>query len=184
MNYPTIIIIALGLSMDAFAVSMSEGLTLHRQRIQIALKLALFFGVFQALMPVIGWLAGMSLKNYIAAIDHWIAFGLLTLVGAKMIYEAAIERKARQQDTSLTLLTIFILAVATSIDALAIGITFSFIKVAILTPVLIIGLITFVASLIGYFLGERFAHLLGSKVEAAGGFILIIIGLKILFGHI
>ena len=126
MNYPTIIIIALGLSMDAFAVSMSEGLALRRQRMQIALKLALFFGVFQALMHLVGWLAGMSLKRYIIAFDHWIAFGLLTLVGAKMIYEAVIEKKAKQKDSTLSWPTLFVLAVATSIDALAIGITFSF----------------------------------------------------------
>lgn len=184
MSYLTVILVALGLSMDAFAVSVSEGLTLRQYKIRNALKLALFFGMFQAIMPVIGWLAGQTIRSHIQAIDHWIAFGLLSLIGIKMIYESFIEKKGEKNDRSLQLHTLFILAIATSIDALAIGITFSFLKVTILTPVVIIGIITFINSLIGYFLGEKFGRIFGNKIEFAGGIILILIGFKILIEHL
>jgi len=181
--YP-IILIAIGLSMDAFAVSITSGITIQCLKIRHAFRIAFFFGLFQAIMPVLGWLAGMGLKNYVEAFDHWIAFGLLTFIGGKMIYEAVWITEVEKKCDPLNLIVLFGLAIATSIDALAVGITFAFIKVPIITPALLIGLITFSISLGGVFIGNRMGDRLSSKMEVIGGLILIGIGIKILLQHI
>jgi putative Mn2+ efflux pump MntP len=183
LSYITIALIAIGLSMDAFAVSVSEGFALKRYRVRNALKLAVSFGVFQAVMPIAGWLAGAGFRRYVASLDHWVAFALLFAVGAKMIYESRVEREIEAKADSISIRTLFALAIATSIDAFAVGITFSFLDVSIVWPVVIIGFVTFVNSLIGYSLGGRLGAIFGSKVEIAGGLVLIAIGFKILFEH-
>ncbi len=152
MSFLTIILIAVGLAMDAFAVSIANGIPITRQRMPHALRIAFSFGLFQAIMPVVGWLAGLSLKTYITAIDHWIAFILLAFIGIKMIYDAIRKDDCDEEACgTIDITTLFALSIATSIDALAVGITFAFLKVSIIYPVLIIGIVTFILSLIGFF---------------------------------
>lgn len=180
----SIILIAIGLSMDAFAVSITSGCTIRCLKLRHAFRIAILFGVFQALMPVLGWLAGIGLKQYVESFDHWIAFGLLAFIGGKMIYEALWISEVERKCDPLNLYVLLGLAVATSIDALAVGITFAFLKVAIVTPALLIGLITFSISLGGVYLGNSMGDRLGSKMEVIGGLILIGIGIKILLQHL
>ena len=184
MNFITIIIIAIGLAMDAFAVSIASGVTLKRFKARPALRVALFFGGFQALMPVLGWLAGTSFQHYIAAFDHWVAFGLLTFIGGKMIYESFLIEKTENNCDPNNLATVFILAIATSIDALAVGLSFAVLNIQIIQPVIIIGVITFLLSLLGVYLGGKFGSLFENKIELIGGIVLIGIGFKILIEHL
>jgi len=183
MDIITIIVIALGLAMDAFAVSIVSGSAYKRLEIKHALRIALFFGGFQALMPLIGSLAGLTVKDYIADYDHWIAFGLLTAVGGKMIYESFKIKAARGNFDPSNILTLLVLAVATSIDALAVGITLSLITTSIALAVTVIGLVTFALSYLGVFIGKKVGHFFESKIEALGGLTLIAIALKILLQH-
>jgi putative Mn2+ efflux pump MntP len=180
----TIIVIALGLAMDAFAVSIVSGAAYKQLKIKHALRIALFFGGFQAIMPLIGYLAGLSIKTYIISYDHWVAFGLLSAVGGKMIYESFKIKTAEENLNPSNILTLLVLSVATSIDALAIGITLSFLRVSLAAAVSIIGLVTFVLSYLGVFIGKRFGHFFENKIEAIGGLILIGLGLKILIEHL
>lgn len=184
MSIFTILSIALGLSMDAFAVSVTSGFTIKRLKVRHAMRIALFFGGFQAAMPIIGWLAGSALRNFITGIDHWIAFGLLCAIGGKMIYESTKIEKDEKWADPLNIMILLTLAVATSIDALAVGLSLSFLKVAIITPSIIIGIITFTLSFIGAYIGKKFGHFFESKLEIVGGLILIAIGIKILIGHL
>ena len=184
MGLLTITIIAIALAMDAFAVSIVSGSAYKKLQIKHAFRIAVFFGGFQALMPLIGSLAGMSVKQHIAGYDHWLAFGLLFAVGAKMIYESFKIAPARQNFNPSNIWVLLVLSVATSIDALAIGITLSFLKVAILTAVMIIGLVTFALSYIGVFIGRKIGHFFENKIEAIGGLILIGLGTKILLEHL
>ncbi len=170
--------------MDAFAVSITSGITIKCLQIKHAFRIAFFFGAFQAFMPVIGWLAGIGLKQYVEAFDHWIAFGLLVFIGAKMIYEAIWIKEIEKKCDPLNLVVLLGLAVATSIDALAVGITFAFLKVSIITPAIIIGCITFVISFAGVNIGNKAGDKFGSTMEVIGGFILIGIGIKILLQHL
>jgi len=180
----TIIIIAVGLAMDAFVVSIVSGGAYRQLHLKHALRMALFFGGFQAVMPLIGSLAGLTLRDYIAFCDHWIAFGLLAAVGGKMIYESfKIGSEGKNSDPS-NLLVVLVLSVATSIDALAVGITLSLLSGSILVAASIIGLITFVLSYLGVQIGKRFGHFFESKIEALGGVILVAIGIKILLEHL
>lgn len=183
MDIISIILIALGLSMDAFAVSVTSGFTVKESGTSHALRMAIFFGGFQAIMPILGWLAGFSFINIITTSDHWIAFGLLAFIGLKMIYES---RKLREEKNSdpFALKMLFVLAVATSIDALAVGIGLSCLNVAIITPSIIIGVITFLMSFAGIFIGKKFGHFFERKLELAGGLVLIGIGIKILVQHL
>jgi putative Mn2+ efflux pump MntP len=180
----TIIVIALGLAMDAFAVSIVSGAAYKQLKIKHALRIALFFGGFQAVMPLIGYLAGLSIKTYIISYDHWVAFGLLSAVGGKMIYESFKIKTAEENLNPSNILILLVLSVATSIDALAIGITLSFLRVSLAAAVSIIGLVTFVLSYLGVFIGKRFGHFFENKIEAIGGLILIGLGLKILIEHL
>lgn len=184
MNIFTLLIIALGLAMDAFAVSISSGLAIKKIRIGHAFRMAFFFGAFQALMPVIGWLAGLGLKDFISAVDHWIAFVLLSFVGGKMIYEAAFLGEDKEEKDIFNIYILLILSIATSIDALAVGLTLSFLNVDIASPAVIIGIITFLLSFAGVYIGDRFGHFFESKIEILGGLILIGIGTKILAEHL
>jgi putative Mn2+ efflux pump MntP len=180
MDIISIVIIAVGLAMDAFAVSITSGITIKRLHINHALKIALFFGLFQAIMPIIGWLAGLSLRDYISAIDHWIAFGLLSFIGCKMIYESITVQSSKKEINPLNVYVLLVLSVATSIDALAVGVSFAFLKVSIVTPVIIIGTVTFLLSYLGVYIGDRIGHFFENKIEIAGGILLIGIGIKIL----
>jgi putative Mn2+ efflux pump MntP len=183
-----ILLIALGLSMDAFAVAVASGATMKRLHLPDALKMGFFFGGFQALMPVLGWGAGLSMRGFIAGWDHWIAFGLLLGVGGKMLYEAFKIKEEEECGGPRTCPfdtgTLTVLAIATSIDALAVGLTFSLLALSIIGPVLVIGLVTFLMSVAGVKIGSAGGHFFEHKMEAAGGVILIAIGLKILFGHL
>jgi manganese efflux pump family protein len=184
MHLATILFIAIGLAMDAFAVSVVVGSVYRQLHVKQALRMALFFGGFQAVMPVIGFLAGLGLKEHIAAYDHWVAFGLLTLVGGKMIYESLKIEAAQRNLDPCNLLVLLALAVATSIDALAVGITLSLLVASIALAAAIIGLVTFGLSYAGVTIGKRFGHVCESQIEVAGGLILIGIGVKILVEHL
>jgi putative Mn2+ efflux pump MntP len=183
MDLITIIVIAVGLAMDAFAVSIVSGSVYQQLHVRHALRMAVFFGGFQAFMPLIGSLVGMSVKDYIADYDHWVAFGLLAAVGGKMVYESfKIELAKKNLDPS-NVLVLLILALATSIDALAIGITLSLIVSSITVAVIIIGLVTFVLSYLGVCIGKKFGHFFENKIEALGGIILVGLGVKIVLEH-
>ena len=179
----TILLIAIGLAMDALAVSITSGLTITDLRLRNALTIALFFGAFQAVMPLLGWLGGVSARAVITNIDHWIAFGLLCLIGGKMIYESTRLGSDGTELNPLDIHVLFLLAIATSIDALAVGVSFAFLEMAIITPAIIIGVTTFALSFLGVFVGNVSGHFFEKKIEVLGGLILIGIGLKILIEH-
>jgi putative Mn2+ efflux pump MntP len=184
MEFITITIIAVGLAMDAFAVSIVSGSTYKQLRIKHAFRIALFFGGFQAFMPLIGALAGLTVKQRIEAYDHWVAFALLAAVGGKMIYESFQFKPAQKDIDPSNILVLLGLSVATSIDALAVGITLPLITSSIAAAVIIIGLVTFVLSYLGVFIGKHLGHFFESRIEAVGGLILIGLGLKILLKHL
>jgi putative Mn2+ efflux pump MntP len=185
MGIVTVLLIALGLSMDAVAVSLASGCAVRKVDLRQALLLAFLFGLFQTLMPVAGWLAGLGFKHVISAYDHWLAFILLAFIGGKMILDASRGTACRGQGSGRMRLPVMLgLAVATSVDALAVGLSFSLLAVDILVPVLLIGLVTFSLSLIAVFAGQRFGARLAGKAEALGGVVLIAIGLKILVEHL
>jgi putative Mn2+ efflux pump MntP len=184
MELITIIVIAVGLAMDAFVVSIVSGGTYRKLRVKHALRMALFFGAFQAFMPLIGSLAGLSLKECIQDYDHWVAFALLAAVGGKMIYESFKFKSVEENPDPSNIFVLLVLSVATSIDALAIGITLSLITSSIALAVTIIGLITFALSYAGILIGKKFGHFFENKLEALGGIILIGIGIKILCEHL
>jgi len=181
-----LILIAISLSMDAFAVALCKGLSMKKLKLGHAAVIALFFGGFQAAMPAIGWILGKQFESYITPVDHWIAFVLLGYIGGKMIWDAFHEddEAAKPCDQKLDLKELFTMAVATSIDALAVGITFAFLKTDIVSAVLLIGLITFGLSFVGVVIGHRFGNKFQNKAEIAGGIVLILIGLKILLEHL
>ena len=183
MDILSIIMIAIGLSMDSFAVSISNGLTIRNLNKKKAVLIAISLAVFQALMPFIGWFAGLRIEKYIEAFDHWIAFGLLLFIGAKMIFEALINDE-ESKGKELRFITLIGQSIATSIDALAVGISFAILKMEIITPVIIIGIVTFIFSILGLQLGKYFGKKLGKYVEIFGGLVLIGIGVKILLEHL
>jgi putative Mn2+ efflux pump MntP len=180
----TIVLIALGLSLDAFAVSVSSGFSMKRIHIRHALRVAVMFGLFQAMMPVVGWFAGIKFRSFIQNVDHWVAFSLLLFIGAKMVYESFALREKDEKPDILKHKVLFLLSVATSIDALAVGLSFAIIGIDIVIPSLIIGSITFAICFLGIYLGNHTGHLYEGKLEIAGGIILIGIGIKILAEHL
>ena len=184
MSIIEIALTGVGLAMDAFAVSICKGLAMRRMNYKKAIIIAAFFGVFQALMPALGYVLGTTFANKIAAIDHWIAFILLALIGANMIKEALSSDDDECQDDSLRLGDLIMLSIATSIDALAVGITFAFFNVSLLLSVSMIGIITFIICVIGVKVGNVFGEKYKSKAELAGGLILIVMGAKILIDHL
>ena len=183
MDIVTIIIMAVGLAMDAFAVSIASGAAYKQLQVKYALRMAVFFGGFQAVMPLIGALAGLSFKEYIVDYDHWVAFFILAAVGSKMIYESFKITEAGKNYSPSNILVLLALSVATSIDALAIGVTLSLVGSSIVTAVIVIGLVTFLLSYIGVILGKKFGHIFENKIEVVGGLVLIALGVKILFEH-
>lgn len=170
-------LIGLSLSMDAFSISVLSGSLIARKKILNGLKISLFFGFFQFIMPIFGWLTGMKFLKYISDFDHIIAFSILFIIGLKIIYES---RKIEKVFDFAKLSIVFFLAIATSIDAYAVGLTFSILKIKVLTPSLIIGLTTFFICLFGFYLGNKIKKIFGDKIELSAGIILIIIGFKIL----
>lgn len=183
MGLIELFLIAVGLSMDAFAVSVCKGLAMPKCTFKKAAIVGLWFGGFQALMPAIGYVLGAQFQETIASIDHWIAFVLLALIGGNMIHEA-LDNDEEEADASLDVKTMFLLAVATSIDALAIGITFAFLKVNIIPAVCFIGIVTFIISFARVKIGNVFGARYKNKAEIVGGVILILLGLKILLEHL
>ena len=183
MSTLELIIIGFGLAMDAFAVSVGKGLTLDRVEPRHALKAGVWFGGFQALMPIIGYLLGQSFSSIVVSIDHWIAFGLLVLIGLNMIREA-IWGEEESQDSNFGVRHMLIMAVATSIDALAVGISMAFLGINIWLAAAIIGVITFLLSASGIYLGRNVGGKLGDKAGILGGIVLIAIGIKILVEHL
>ena len=185
MRFYELLLIAVGLSMDAFAVALCKGLNMLKPNVKHFGLIALFFGGFQALMPLIGWLIGTQFQQYITGVDHWIAFGLLAFIGGKMIVDYIKNDDCQTDDSEgLKIKELFVLAIATSIDALAVGVTFAFLNVSILPAVVTIGVTTFILSAIGVAIGFKFGARLKRKAELAGGVVLILIGLKILLEHL
>lgn len=184
MSIVELFLIAVGLSMDAFAVAVCKGLSMQKCTVKKAAIVGAWFGVFQGGMPLLGYILGVQFKEIITSIDHWIAFVLLCLIGGNMIREALSEDEEEACSESLDGKTMFGLAVATSIDALAVGVTFAFLQVSIVPAVSFIGVVTFVLSMIGVKVGNVFGEKYSSKAEIAGGVILILLGLKILLEHL
>ena len=206
MDLISLITISIALSMDAFSVSICQGLSTKKFSLKMALSCGLWFGFFQALMPLIGYFLGAQFEHFITHIDHWIAFGLLTVIGVNMIREAVGESTSQrdnettseaseslsssssefnsQQPTANSIKTMLILAIATSIDALAVGVTFAFLKVNIWKSVLVIGITTFLFSFFGVKIGNVFGSRYSKTAEIVGGVILILLGIKILVEHL
>lgn len=182
MSSLELFLIAVGLSMDAFAVSICKGLSVRRLQFKHVLLAGLYFGGFQALMPALGYLLGVQFEHLIVSIDHWIAFVLLLIIGGKMVQESRAEEENLDDDFSVK--AMLVLAIATSIDALAMGVTFAFLRVDIVTAVLFIGCITFLFSAAGIKIGHVFGSRYKSKAELVGGLILILMGCKILLEHL
>ena len=183
MDIKLIILIAAGLSMDSFAVSIANGLTIKKLNAKRILFIAFSFAIFHALMPLLGWFAGVGIEKYIREIDHWIAFALLTIIGLKMVYKG-IKKNNIAKNSELKTLTLIGQSFATSVDAFVVGISFALLNVSIIIPILILGIITFCFSLIGLQLGKYFGKSSGRTVEIFGGIILIGIGVKILIEHL
>lgn len=187
MGIVELALIGVGLSMDAFAVSICKGLGMKRLRMDQALLIALFFGGFQALMPLLGWFLGSGFQSFIEPVDHWIAFALLAFIGAKMLWDAFHddeEEDAAAENARLDLKELVMLAIATSIDALAVGISFAFLQVDIVPAVALIGIITFALSFVGVAVGHAFGSRFEKPATIIGGIVLIAIGLKILLEHL
>lgn len=186
MGFAEIFLIALGLSMDAFAVAICKGLGMKKLNMKMILLIGALFGGFQAGMPLLGWLLGTQFEQYITTFDHWIAFILLGFIGGKMVWESCrVEEKQPCCGVgNVNIRELLLLAVATSIDALAVGITFAFLKVNIWKAIPIIGISTFFIAIAGVIIGNRFGSKFKKRAELAGGIILIIIGVKILIEHL
>ncbi len=178
MGIIEIFLIGVGLAMDAFAVAVCKGLKMKKINIKQMSIIALFFGGFQAIMPLLGWLLGSSFKRYFESFGHWIAFGLLFIIGGKMIYDTFCC--GEEEKNSFDIKELFVMAIATSIDAFAVGVSFALFKINILSAVSVIGITTFVISALGVLIGCRFGEIFKNKATLLGGIILILIGFKIL----
>ena len=187
MTFIEVLLIGIGLSMDAFAVALSKGLSMKKLNIRYGVLIAVFFGFFQAFMPLIGWLVCRSFEKYITRVDHWIVFVLLGFIGIKMIVDAIKDRNKEEKDSEREQIRIgelLILAIATSIDALAVGISFAFLSINIWSSITIIGITTLILSFLGVLIGNKFGAKYQTKAQIAGGIILILVGLKILLEHL
>ena len=184
MDFATVLLIAVGLAMDALAVSLGIGTTQFANELRSRFRLSFHFGLFQALMPILGWLGGLSVQSYIADFDHWVAFGLLGFVGARMIRSGfSSDEEVQECDPSRGSLLV-LLSIAVSIDALAVGFSLAAMKVSILYPAIIIGIVTGGLSLLGLRLGGRLGQTFGKRMEILGGIVLIGIGLRVLISHL
>ena len=184
MDYLNPVLLGIGLSMDCFAVSLAIGTTTKTRLIYAAAIIAACFGIFQTGMTLTGWVAGSTLVGLISAYDHWIAFLLLAIIGVKMIAEGIRGEEDKPHFEAIQFVPVIILSVATSIDALAVGVSFGVLQDAVLIPAIIIGAVAFIVSFAGVMLGERLGEILGSKMEIVGGIILILIGTRILVQHL
>lgn len=178
-----LLLLSIGLAMDAFAVSICKGISMKKMDWKKACIIGLWFGGFQALMPTIGYFLGNTFESLVTSIDHWIAFALLGFIGGRMIKEA-LSNKKEENDDDVSFKTMLILAIATSIDALAVGITFAFLEVNIVLAIVLIGIVSFVLSVIGTKIGNRFGSKYERKAELIGGIILVLLGTKILLEHL
>ena len=183
MNVAELFILSIALSMDAFAVAICKGLAMPKMSWRKSAKIGIYFGVFQAIMPCIGYCLGIGLEDKIKAVDHWVALLLLSFIGIKMIREA-IQEKEDHNDDWVDSKTMFALAIATSIDALAIGVTFAFLKVNLLKAMICIGMITFLVSIWGVKIGNLFGDKYKKKAEVMGGITLLLIGIKLVLEHL
>lgn len=179
----TTLLIATALAMDSFSVALANGLATKSFNISKGVMIGSFFGFFQAIMPVIGWYAGVHILDLISEIDHWVAFALLAVIGSRMIYEST-KNDSEKIVSSLTIRVLLILSIATSIDALAVGLSIYVLEISITSLAVATGIITFTLSFFGVYIGGKFGHILQNKVEPLGGVILIIIGLRILLEHL
>jgi len=184
MGIVYIFLIAVGLTFDTFAVSVSTGLLVNNIRFWQAVRVALVLAVVQAMMPLVGWFTGAQVKDYVSSFDHWIAFALLGLLGLKMMYEAVKQDEDGEAKNPMKFTVLMGMAIATSIDALVVGISFAFLDVNIILASLIIGATTFMVAMIGMLFGKKAGALLGKKMEIIGGIILVAIGVKILLEHV
>ena len=183
MGLVTIFILAVGLGVDAFSVAIGIGAESDKKSWGPILRLSMAFGLFQFVMPIIGWLAGLTVVEIIASFDHWIAFALLALVGGKMIWEGFGKENDKEKADQTRGWTLLILSIATSIDALAVGFSFSILKVPVVFPAIFIGVVCFLMTITGMIFGVALEKIFGKKVEIFGGVVLIAIGIKILIGH-
>ena len=183
MKVTELLLLSVGLAMDAFAVSICKGISMKKMNWKKAIIIGLYFGGFQALMPTIGFFLGSAFQSLITNIDHWIAFILLAIIGGGMIKES-FEEDSENRNDDVSFKTMILLAIATSIDALAVGITFAFLKVNLILAVSLIGIITFIIAVLGTKIGNRFGDKYERKAEIVGGVILILLGLKILLEHL
>ena len=182
MTYSEVFLIAIGLSMDAFAAALCKGLCLRKVYFKQATLVGMFFGGFQALMPVIGWFLGKQFANYIEAFDHWVALILLGILGGKMIYEAFKEEEVNCA-LALDMKELTVMGIATSVDALVVGITFASLKANIFSAATVIGITTFIIATLGVYIGKSFGTKYKKRAELIGGFILIAMGIKIFVEH-
>ncbi|MGN1327261.1 MAG: manganese efflux pump MntP family protein [Clostridia bacterium] len=183
MSVTTILLISIGLAMDAFAVAICKGLAMRKMYWNKAIIIGLYFGIFQAIMPMLGYFLGKTFEKSVTSIDHWIALILLVAIGINMIREA-LKKDSEHCNDDVDVKTMIILSIATSIDALAVGITFACLNIKIIQPVILIGLITFILSVIGVKIGNKFGNKYKNKAQIAGGVILILLGVKILLEHL
>lgn len=184
MEIFTIFLIAIGLNFDSLAISITNGLVVKDIQFSQATKIAFVFAFFQGLMPFIGWFIGSQIKDLIKDYDHWVAFTLLFLIGAKMVYESLKKEENKKRLNPLKLIVMVSMAIATSIDALVVGVSFAFIDVNIILSIVIIGVLTFLVSMLGMLLGKKIGIIFGKKMEIVGGLILIGMGIKILIEHV
>jgi manganese efflux pump family protein len=184
MELITIFLIAIGLSFDTFAVSITTGVVVNHIQFWKACRIAFTLAVFQGLMPVLGWIIGMQIESVMKDYDHWIAFGLLFIIGSRMIYESLKPEDERKEFNPFNLLFLLGIAISTSIDALVVGVTFAFIDINILLSIFIIGSVTFIVAMLGMLFGKKASRWFGKKMEIVGGVMLILIGLKILLEHL
>jgi putative Mn2+ efflux pump MntP len=184
VDFYTILFTAIGLSADCFAVALSISITQRDLSLRKFMRYPLAFGIFQALMLLLGWLAGRTVIEFISSFDHWLAFALLTIIGGKMIWESWHEKDEGAEKDINKWLTLLALSLATSIDSLAVGLSYAFLNVDIVLASITTGLISFIVPLIGYYIGKKVGALVGRRAEMAGGIILIIIGLRIILEHL
>jgi putative Mn2+ efflux pump MntP len=183
-QFITFFLIGVGLCFDTFAVSVSFGLVKKEIRFMQASRIAIILAFFQALFPVAGWFIGMSVKNFLSSFDHWIAFGLLFMIGVRMIYEGLRGEEERKEFNPMKMGVLLGIAVATSIDALVVGLSFGFLDTNIMVPALIIGMVTFLASMLGMLFGKKIPGKTSQRSVIIGGILLILIGVKILIEHL
>jgi putative Mn2+ efflux pump MntP len=184
MSLLSIFILALALAADSFAVSIAKGVQLYRPTVWQALLVGLLFGGFQALMPLLGWQIGIELRPIVEAIDHWLAFGILSAIGGKMIYEGIGSKNNGYRRRAFTISALILVAIATSIDSFVVGFGFGFLNVSVFIALVTIGVVTFLTSFGGVYLGRRFGEHFGKYVEILAGLVLVAIGLKILLDHL